>query len=61
MLTPAEWSALRMSLLSRRFSPDTCIALQSGTALTTSGNTTVAADGAERLTRNGGLAPVKIK
>jgi hypothetical protein len=51
--------ALRMSLLSRRFSPDTCITLASGTSLTVSGKDVVAAEGAERLTRKGGLAPVK--
>jgi hypothetical protein len=52
--------ALRMSLLSRRFSPDTCITLGSGTALTVSGEKVIAVDGVDRLTRNGGLAPVSV-
>ena len=50
---------LRMSLYARRFSPDTCITLGSGAALTIAGNDVVECVGAERLTRNGGLAPVK--
>ena len=49
----------RMTLLSRRFSPDTCMTLASGSSVLFADGKVVANTGAERVTRNGGVAPVK--
>jgi hypothetical protein len=49
----------RMTLLARRFSPDTCMTLASGSSVLFVDGKVVANTGAERLTRNGGVAPVR--
>ncbi|MDX1500521.1 MAG: Type 1 glutamine amidotransferase-like domain-containing protein [Woeseiaceae bacterium] len=49
----------RMTLLARRFGPDTCVVLDSGAALGLEGGKVVLASGARRLNRNGHLARVR--
>ena len=51
---------LRMTLLARRFSPDTCVVLDSGAALQVEGSRVVAEAGARRLNRNGHMAKVHV-
>jgi len=50
--------SLRMGLFCRRFSPATCVALDSGALLRFEDDTLTAAVDARRLTRGGGLVPV---
>ncbi|MBT8136594.1 MAG: Type 1 glutamine amidotransferase-like domain-containing protein [Gammaproteobacteria bacterium] len=45
----------RMELLSRRFAPDQCIAMDNGTALHFSGAAVVSASNARRIAKDGGL------
>ncbi len=44
---------LRISFMARRFAPDTCVTLDSGTAVEFSGRALVRVDAAKALTRNG--------
>ena len=48
----------RAGAFCRRFAPDTCVTLDSGSSLTFSGQTLVAASGARRITTRGGFARV---
>ncbi len=50
---------LRMTLLARRFSPDTCAVLDSSAALQLAGSRVVAAAGARRVSRTGHLARIR--
>lgn len=49
----------RAGAFSRRFAPDTCITLDSGSSLTFRGNTVVAANAARRITSRGGFVTVE--
>ena len=51
---------LRIALLSRRFVPDRCVALDSGAAVEFSGNVARRAVGAKQLTREGRLARLHV-
>lgn len=53
-----ENDTARAGAFCRRFSPDTCVTLDSGSSLTFSGRTLVAASGARRMTARGGFAQV---
>ena len=50
---------VRMALFSRRFSPDACVTLDSGTALLFENDRVVSVDSAKRLTRTGKFARVR--
>ncbi len=54
-----EKDAIRTSMYSRRFSPHTCIALDSGSLLRFENGALVAAEAARRLTVRGGFAPLR--
>lgn len=53
-----EKDTARTGAFCRRFSPDTCVTLDSGTSLTFSGSDLVAAHDARRITSRGGFAKV---
>ncbi len=55
-----EKEATRTGLLSRRFSPETCVTLDSGAMLTFMGGVPVAVDQAQRLTAKGSFAKVRV-
>lgn len=55
-----EGERSRVALMSRRFSPDTCITLDSGAALEFAGNTLAKADGARRLNHDGRIVRLKV-
>ncbi len=54
-----ERDKLRIETMSRRFSPDSCIALDSGALLHLDGGTIVGAESARHLNRNGRLVRVR--
>jgi len=53
-------SRMRSGLMARRFAPHTCIALDNGSHVTFEGNSITSCDGAQRLTRGGGLKTVTM-
>lgn len=53
-----ENDTARAGAFSRRFTPETCVTLDSGSSLTFSGNTLVQASDARRITSRGGFAQV---